>query len=131
MEKIIVPIFGMLVPISMFAMIAALVIVPRYFRSRDRERLQQTLRAAIDKGQPLPPEMVEAMARETRPTSTPYHDMRQGIVWVAIAVGLGLMGYWIGFDEPDAFRPMLGVAALPGCIGVAFIVMALIGRGRK
>ena len=33
---------GILVPISFFAMIAAIVIVPRYFRSMERQKMAET-----------------------------------------------------------------------------------------
>jgi hypothetical protein len=54
---------GILVPIGFFAMIAAIVIVPNYLRVRERQEMQATVRAAIEKGQPLPPELVEALVQ--------------------------------------------------------------------
>ena len=38
------------------------------------------------------------------------------------------MGWVIGFSEPDATYPMLGVAAFPAFIGLAFLVIALVSR---
>jgi hypothetical protein len=45
-----------MIPITMFAMIAAIVIVPTWLKSKERRDMQATLRASIDKGQALPPE---------------------------------------------------------------------------
>jgi hypothetical protein len=50
-----------LIPVSMFAMIAAVVIVPQILKSRERARMHETLRTAYEKGQPVPPELIEAL----------------------------------------------------------------------
>ena len=36
-----------LIPITFFAMIAVIVVAPRYLKSQERQKLQDTLRAAI------------------------------------------------------------------------------------
>ena len=41
----------MLVPIAFFAAIVAVVVLPGYFRSRDRARMHETIRLAYEKGQ--------------------------------------------------------------------------------
>jgi hypothetical protein len=119
---------GIMVPISLFAMIAAIVIVPRYFKSLERQKVADTLRAAIEKGQPLPPEIVDAIARDTKLPPSPSRDLRTGIIWLGVAVGLAAFGIAIGFEEPDATFPMIAFAAFPGFIGLAFIVLGLINR---
>ncbi len=122
-----------LVPIAFFAMIAAIVIVPNYLRSQERQKLQDTLRAAIEKGQPLPAEVVTAMTADVkvRPKPSPQRDLRLGIIWLGVAFGIAALGFATSFEEPDALYPTLGVAAFPGFIGLAFIVMSFFGRDRK
>ena len=117
-----------IIPIAFFAMIAGLVIAPRYFRSQERLRLQETLRAAIDKGQPLPPEVIAALTsdvRVRRPPS-PRNDLRKGVILLCVAGALVTLGYVIGFDEPDAYYPMIGAAAFPGFIGLALVLMSVL-----
>ena len=115
-----------------FGTIAALAIVPVYFKSLERQRLQETLRAAIDKGQPLPPEVIEALTSgvKVRPKPSPQRDLRVGIIWVGVAVGIAALGIALSFDEPDATYPLLGVAAFPGFIGLAFIIISFLARGK-
>lgn len=124
-----------LVPLGLFAMIAAIVIVPRYFRSLERQKLQDTLRAAVERGEPIPPEIVQAMTQPMKESKAafrhPDQDLRQGIVWLAVGLGLALMGYFMGFNEPDATHVMLGIAAIPGFIGLAFIVLWAVGRRKS
>jgi hypothetical protein len=125
-------VIGASVPIFMFAMIAVIVVVSRYFKAREREALQATLRAAIERGQPLPPEVVDAISRDARPMPSSGRDLRAGIIWVGIAAGIVGFAYALGFSDEaaDAFWPMIGIACFPGFIGFAFLVMAALNRGR-
>lgn len=120
-----------LIPLAFFAMIAALFLVPRYYKSQERIKLQETVRAAIDKGQTLPPEVVDAITRDVKSPASPARDLRTGIIWLGVAVGLAVFGYLLGFEHPDATYPLMGVAAFPGFIGLAFIALGLVGGGKK
>lgn len=119
-----------LVPLGFFAMIAAIMIVPRYLKSQERQKLQETLRASIEKGADLPPEVVQALTSDAKPPSTPYRDLRTGVVWLAVAIGFAAFGFAVSFEEPDALYPMLGLAAFPGFIGLALIILSVIGRNK-
>ena len=125
---------AVLIPFGFMAMIAAIVIVPRYFRSMERQKMAETLRAAIEKGQPMPTEVIDAMSSNVRTPAaapSPSRDLRTGLVWMGVAVGLAAMGLSLSFEEPDALYPMIGIAAFPGFIGVAFIIMWAIARERR
>jgi hypothetical protein len=123
-----------LIPLSLFAMIAALVIVPRYFKSVERQKMAETLRVAIEKGQPLPTEIIDAMSSNVRTPGlppSPQRDLRTGIIWLGIGVGLAAMGAAISFEEADALYPVLGVAAFPIFIGLAFVALALLNKPKS
>ncbi|WP_309606511.1 DUF6249 domain-containing protein [Phenylobacterium sp.] len=125
---------AVLIPFGFMAMIAAIVIVPRYFRSMERQKMAETLRAAIEKGQPMPTEVIDAMSSNVRTPAappSPSRDLRTGLVWMGVAVGLAAMGLALSFEDPDTLYPMIGIAAFPGFIGVAFIIMWAIARERK
>jgi hypothetical protein len=122
---------GILVPLGFFAMIAAIVVVPRYFRSQERQKFADALRVAIEKGQPLPPEAIDAMAGEAprqRLPPSPAKDLRMGIIWLGVAVGLAMFGVMMGMSEPDWTYPMLAFAAFPAFIGLAFIALGLLNK---
>jgi hypothetical protein len=123
---------AVLIVAIIFGSIASLFIVPIYLRSVERQKLQDTLRAAIEKGQPLPTDVVDAMTSDVkvRPRPSSYRDLRSGIIWVGVAVGLAGLGIALSFDEPDATYPLLGIACFPGFIGLAFILISFLGRSR-
>jgi hypothetical protein len=129
---------ALLIPFGFMAMIAAIVIAPRYFRSQERQKMAELMRAAIERGQPLPPEVVDAMSTNVRAEAgripmppSPSRDLRTGLIWMGVAVGLASMGLALSFEDPDALFPLLGCAAFPAFIGVAFIVMWAAAREKK
>jgi hypothetical protein len=123
---------AVMIILIIFGTIAAVIIAPMYFRSLERQRMLETVRIAIEKGEPMPDNLTEAISRaaKTPMPASPQRDLRVGIIWLGVAVGLGAMGWMIGFEEPDAAYPVLGIACFPAFIGLAFIVMSFLNRGR-
>lgn len=113
-----------LVPLSFFLFLAAIIVGPAWLKSRERREMQTTLRTAIDKGQPMPPEVIEALTRNVKTAPTSLSDLRTGVLWIAVGLGVGVFGYVIGFQEEEAFHPLLGIAAIPTIIGAAFVVLS-------
>ena len=114
-----------LVAVSMpFIMVIAIVVVPAILKSRERREMQTTLRAAIDKGQPMPPEVIDALTRNVKVAPTSLSDIRTGIIWLAVGLGIAGFGFMIGFEDADAFHPMLAIAAIPTVIGLAYIALS-------
>jgi hypothetical protein len=123
---------AILVPLGFFAMIAIIVVGPSYFRSRDRQRLIDTVKVAYERGQPVPPDLIEAMqAPQTPVRSTPERDFRTGVILVAVALAFVLTGGAIYGAEGDdeALWVMTGMGAFPGLIGLAFLAFWLNKRG--
>lgn len=119
------------VPIAVFVMVAVIVVAPRYLKSLERQKMAEALRAAIEKGQPLPPEMISVLTADVKPPPSPQRDLRRGMILLAVALALVVMGLLVGQGEPDATYPMIGLAAIPGFIGLAFIAMSRLGRDRS
>ena len=89
-----------------------------YFRFRMRAEQQQTIRLALEKGTELSPEFIKQLG-DAEPSKD--KDLRRGLIWVALGIGLVILG--LGINEPDAIGPMLGSAAFPTLVGVAYLVM--------
>lgn len=118
------------IPISFFLFLAAVILVPGYLRSKEKERLHETLRVAYEKGQPVPPEMIEAL-QSNRLRPQPDRDLRRGIVLLCVAAAIVVFGLMVGQipeTEGHATWPMIGIAAFPGFIGIGYIAFWLASR---
>lgn len=91
-----------------------------WFRLRARGDMQQTIRAAIDKGQELSPEIIDRLGNPTPPKDK---DLRLALIWLALAAGLSLSGFFAPDPSGQAFHGSLAGAAFPFCIGVAYLIM--------
>ncbi|MFN3816123.1 DUF6249 domain-containing protein [Brevundimonas sp.] len=121
------------VPLGFFAMIVAIVAIPSWLKSRDRRDMQGTLRTAIEKGQPLPAEVIEALGKDVaKKLPSAHRDMRIGVIWLAIAIGVTVFGWSVSFADGDSevFYVMGGIAAVPGFIGLAFIVLSFFNKNK-
>lgn len=121
---------AVLIVAIVFGSLAAIIIAPMYFRSQERQRMQDSLRLSIEKGETLPAEVVSALSQSARLPNAPSpgRDLRVGIIWVGVAVGFAALGLAVSFEDPDALYPLLGCAAFPGFIGLAFIILGLINK---
>lgn len=106
------------VPISMFIGIAVVMSLLVFFRYRNRHDVQETIRTALDKGVELTPEAIDRLGHPKPPKNK---DMRAGVIWLSIGAGLVLIGFAV--PEPDALRGLLAGAALPFCIGTAYLIL--------
>ena len=109
-----------LIPIIMFISIAVVLVFLFWFRFRAREGTQQTIRAALDKGHELTPEVIDRLGH---PRPSKYRDLRLGVIWLAIAVGLALMAVAVGNFATEALHGTLASAALPAAIGVGYLII--------
>jgi hypothetical protein len=119
------------VPVAGCIMIASIVIFPFLFKSRERRELHATLRAAIDKGQPIPPEVIEAMTKSVKLPPTRLRDLRTGVIWLAIGIGVALATYFGDFIHGDRDFDGIGIACIPAVIGVAFIVLSFFNPNKE
>ncbi|WP_278070830.1 DUF6249 domain-containing protein [Brevundimonas sanguinis] len=123
--------FEILIPLAPFIMVIAIVAIPAWLKSRDRREMQATLRSAIEKGQPLPPEVIDSISKENaKPPATAARDLRTGVILLSVAVGVALFGYAVSFAEMDAYYPIVGIAAIPGMIGLAFIILSFFNKNK-
>ena len=108
------------VPIAMFAGLTIVVSLFFWFRYRARSDMQATVRTAIKQGQELSPEIVDRLGKPRRHKD---QDLRLALIWLAIAVGLGICGYFIPDPSGHAMGGLLATAAFPFCIGIAYLIM--------
>lgn len=116
---------------GLFIMIISIVVGPAYLKSKERKDMQATLRSAIEKGQSLPPEVIDALSKDNiKPPVSASRDLRVGVILLAVSIGIGIFGYMIGLEEQDAVNPILGLASIPGMIGLAFVVLSFFNKNK-
>ncbi len=127
--------FEILIPLAPFIMIIAIVVVPAILKSKERKEMQATLRTAIEKGQPLPPEVIDALSKDNiKPVPTAARDLRIGVILLAVSIGIALLGstfnFMGGWEEHKAALPIIGLAAIPGMIGLAFVILSFFNKNK-
>lgn len=121
--------------LSVFGTITAIAFGPTYLKFRERREMQATVRAAIDKGQSLPPELIDAMTKDVaKNLPSRNRDIRRGVIWLAVGVGIaafGLVNDLGSFNsgwEDHVGNGLLGVAAIPATIGLAYLVLSFFNK---
>ena len=109
-----------LVPIVLFGTIALITWVVTLYRHRGRADKQQTIRLALEKGAELTPELMKSISEPEPPKNK---DLRSGLIWLALGVGLALCGLAVPDPSGNALQGCLAGAAFPFSIGVAYIIM--------
>ena len=106
--------------IGLAAVLGPVLLIALFFwlRFKSRRDMQDTIRVALDKGQELSPELIDRLGHPKEPKDK---DLRLAIIWLALAVGLALIGFAV--PDPDAFRGTLAGAAFPFTIGTAYLIM--------
>ncbi len=110
-----------LIPIAMFAAIALIFFIVLYFRQRSRADMQQTIRLALERGTELTPELISRLGAPAEPSKN--RDLRLGLIWMALAVGLAMCGLAVATFSIEALYGCLAGAAFPFAIGLAYMIM--------
>ena len=121
-----------------FSAFTAIIFGPSYLKSREKREMQQTVRHAIDKGQQLPPDLIDAMTKDVAsklPSRT--RDLRRGVIWLAVGIGIAAFSFLtdMGWDRGDDWHEigsgLLGFAAIPVTVGLAFIVLSFFNPNKE
>jgi hypothetical protein len=99
------------VPICFFGATVGIVALVVGLRLKRNKMLHETMRAMIDKGQPIPPELLQPHEPKRRPRS----DLRRGLVMAGIGIGLTV---WLALDGGNKWA--LGL--IPLLMGFGFLV---------
>lgn len=80
--------------------------------ARTKRLRNEIIRIALEKGVPVPPELLDPRERAPRPRD----DRRTGFIFIAISLGI------FTFLALSGLSKFAYVAAIPGCIGIALLL---------
>ena len=109
-----------LIPIVLFTVTAIVFWLFFLYRHKSRAEAQKTVRLALEKGSELSPEFIKSISEPEPPAN---RDLRRGLIWLALAIGLALCGLATAQFAPEALWGCLAGAAFPVAIGVAYLIM--------
>lgn len=127
---------GAIVAVAFWIFLSTCAIAGMRYEFRKRQIAMETVRAAIERGQPLEPAVVEKLlAREGGQESAGLQDFEShlqmgGIITIAVAVGVLIAAFLVGLQYPVVKLPMLAAGALAACIG-AGLMLAARALGRR
>jgi polyferredoxin len=126
---------GIIAILAVFGTITAIIVGPSWLKSRERREIQTTVRTAIDKGQPLPPEVIEALSKDiTKNLPSRTKDIRRGIIWLAVGIGIAAFSLINDLGNGDwsdnVGDGMLAFAVIPATIGLAFLILSFFNKNR-
>lgn len=114
---------------TVFGFSAVMIGIIAYTRHRNQRLRHETIRLAIEKGQPLPAEMLDPdVGRDPG-----FRDFRRGLLLLAIGLGVAL---FLFFAPPDgAPARTWAVGFIPGLMGLAYLASYAVaqrqGRGAQ
>lgn len=109
-----------LVPIVLFLVIGGAIVGGQYFKYRRRQDLQSTIRTAIERGQELPPEVLETISNPKRPPRKDQ-DIRWGLALIGFGLGTGIYHFFLG--EDGAPNPMVIAGTIAFFIGLGLTAL--------
>jgi len=104
-----------------FGSIVIVTVAALIFRYFSRRMVFETARAVIDKSETVDPEAIAAI---THGRPSPHADLRRGVLFLAVAAATAAAALVLG--EAYLIRPLLGLAAFPGLIGLAYLAFAIL-----
>jgi len=110
--------------------LACVIVAGIWFAYAKKKETQKTIRMAIEKGIQLDDALLDKLVVQESGNPDDYYI--GGIICLAIAIGMPILGYFIGKIAPEAFPPLLGVGALMALIGGSLVLSGwLISRRVK
>ncbi len=107
-----------LVPFFFFATITLVIYLVSVFSARKRKTIHETIRHAIDSGQPVSSELIEKMSAVADPVRA---DLRRGTLFIAFGIAFSILAVVVGIQEGEPIFPMFGVAGFPIIMGLAYL----------
>lgn len=120
--------------LGFWSFIAAVVVAGIWYGIRQRQAEHETLRRMMESGQPIDQALMDRiLSLSGGGRDRLDRDLQvAGLIVLSVAPGLALMGWVLGMQSEKALLPLLGAAALVGCVGIGLLVASrVVGRSRR
>jgi hypothetical protein len=124
-EMIVAPVIVLII----FGSVAAVIILPFWFRERTRQSAHRLISEAIAKGEKIDPDLI---ARLTDPPARrhdrPRRTLGSAVIMLALAGALTASAYFTNDFDPTrhAWGGQMTGAAILGALGLAFLILAIV-----
>jgi Domain of unknown function (DUF6249) len=112
-----------LVPIFLFLSVFGIVAVTLWRRLMVERERQQTIRLAIERGQPLDAALVEKLMAPP-PSKAPSNPFTWPVGILSTGLGLAAFGFMMRQVDENAFWPLLGCGTMIAIIGAGLFLNA-------
>ena len=122
---------GAVIPVVAMLLGGTFVVSGMYFKHQRRRLWHETARIALEKGQPLPPQLLDEKFDHSSRDDLNQRDLRGGMVLVA--AGLGLYLFLLRLAPPGV-SGLAFFGAIPGFIGIALLLhwaLTALSRSKK
>lgn len=119
-----------LASLAFWGFIASIVIAGIWYDIRKREAQHETVRRIVESGKPIDEALMDKLLSlgSGKSDRLDRNFKITGLIMLPAAVGLAIFGMIMGTQFPETQLPLLGAAALVGCIGLGFLLTAHIAR---
>ncbi|NVJ60495.1 MAG: hypothetical protein HWE27_08895 [Gammaproteobacteria bacterium] len=114
---------GILIPITLFITVAAVLIVAIVLGHKSKASVQETIRQSIEQGHQITPELLAKLGSTHSPK---VKDLRRGIV--IFSLGLAAMAAGLIVNDPDATVGIMMIGVFPLFIGAGFLLVWKLNR---
>lgn len=127
---------AIVIPLVFFGFLGAVILGPIWLRERTKQANIELVAKALEKGQPLDPNLVRQITDAgggRPPPDRARRTLGSGIVLLGLAGGFAAASYLMsGFDPTGhAENGMLIPAVILGALGLAFSLLAIIDYATK
>jgi len=108
------------VGVAFWAWLAAVVIAEEMGNTKRRRVDLDLIRFAIEKGQPLSPDIVQLVF--AKPAMSPIPLLISGIVAIAAGIGLIVFALFLAQNSPRSGRIVAGAGSIAICVGAGLAI---------
>ena len=106
------------IPIAGIVLAGVITVSAMYFSHHQKKLLHETTRLALERGQPLSPELIATLGSAASDAKGRRNDIRTGLILIAVGAGLVLaLGRIV--------NELRFVGAIPGLIGATLLLYGL------